>query len=97
MWLSEETFFTTAQYRGSNRLLRVKIDNKSMEIDKDSLMVMNGDESRVNPMLASSIDPFSKKREKRLYFLESTLTKPNELRCVNLDKKDDGLVWQKFG
>ena len=95
MWLSGESFFTTAQHRGSNRLLRVKIDYERMEIDKDSLMIMSGDESRVSPMLASSIDPFSKKRQRRLYFLESSLTKPNELRSVSLDKKDDGLVWQQ--
>ena len=94
-WLSDDTFFTTAQHRGSNRLLRVKIDYGRMEIDKGSLTVMSGDESRVSPMVASCIDPFSKKKEKRLYFLESSLVKPNELRSVYLDKKDDGLVWQQ--
>ena len=41
---------------------------------------MAGDESRSCPMVASTTNPLNKGKEQRLYFFESSLSKPNELR-----------------
>jgi dipeptidyl aminopeptidase/acylaminoacyl peptidase len=93
-WLNDTTFFSTAQHRGSNRLLQASLNANGTAIDAASLRMVCGDESRGAPMIATSFDPMTKNKEKRLYFVESSLLKTGELRALYLDRKDDGKLWQ---
>ena len=92
-WLDDSTFFTTAQHQGSNRLFKFSLNTERTSILEDNYAVLSGDESRSCPMLITTKDLSTKKKEKRLYFLESSLTKPNELRALSLSKVGDGRAW----
>jgi Tol biopolymer transport system component len=63
------TLFCIAQYRGSSRVYKVKIQNGAFM----SMAVMPGDESRSNIMIVNNKDHNAKKSSRSLFFFESTL------------------------
>jgi dipeptidyl aminopeptidase/acylaminoacyl peptidase len=92
-WLDDSSFFTTAQHQGSIRVFRFNLDSDRSSLVQTDFAVMAGDESRSCPMIASTSNPLTKQKEQRLYFFESSLSKPNELRAINLSRPGDGKAW----
>lgn len=84
----EYTIYATAQYRASGRVFKLDVheDSSSGALLK-GVSVMSGDEGRAAPMLASAVNAFTKKPEKVLYYMESTLTSPNVLKAAALSKQ----------
>ncbi len=84
----EYTIYATAQYRASSRIFKLdlleQVSNAAMSLR--GAFVMSGDEGRSMPMLATTVNDFTKKKEKVLYFLESSLTTPNVLKVAALSQ-----------
>jgi len=82
------TIFATAQYRASSRVFKLEVhDDNTSGATARRVSVMSGDESRSAPVLASAVNAFTKKQEKVMYYLESTLTSPNVLKAAALSKQ----------
>lgn len=83
------TLYVTAQYRASMRIFRLGVDthhNGSCKITSNSVLV--GEESRAAPMLVSTVNAFTGKNEKLMFFVEGSLSSPNVLKCANIAQKN---------
>eukprot|EP00606_Chrysophyceae_sp_TOSAG23-5_P000780 GSChrysophyteH2.ASY1.ANO1.443.1 assembled CDS len=83
------TLYVTAQYRASMRIFRLGVDthhNGSCKITSNSVLV--GEESRAAPILVSTVNAFTGKNEKLMFFVEGSLSSPNVLKCANIAQKN---------
>ncbi len=82
LWSGESghnMIYATAQYRGSNRVFRIHLNESASQLIR--IEVMKGDESRTNlQILTCDFKIFY------LYYLESTLLHPNILKRLDLQR-----------
>jgi dipeptidyl aminopeptidase/acylaminoacyl peptidase len=76
--------YTTGQYHGTTRLFRMKVDSNCGNLN--SIFVMKGDESRLDPSIASNY----------LYFQQSSLVFPNELKRMELKPHQINQIFLPF-
>lgn len=88
-------FFATAQYHACNRLfyLIVRIGEDGLPF-LESIKVLAGDDcSRSSPLIGNSFNTVTKTVEERVYFVQSSLTTPGEIRCARLTVGDAEKLW----
>lgn len=93
--------YSTAQFRGSTRIFRLTLNEDVSEnaaVGGDvassplllSIDVMTGDENKTNPLLVPYCGPI-KRASTALYFLESSLVAPPEIKMAILSSADASL------
>ncbi len=80
----ENILYSTGQYFGTIRLFRIKLDSDCSRLLEIS--VMQGDESRIDPVVVSNY----------LYFQQSSLLSPYELKRIELKSYIIGQIFTTF-
>jgi hypothetical protein len=83
----KDCLYATAQFRGATRIFKLGIlpDPQAVASVDDTIFVLTGDANRTSLLLQSNA--LQGGIDNRLYFIESSLVSPPELKFVSLDAR----------
>ena len=95
---NNQTMYSTAQYHGITKIFRLTIeyDSTNHEPTLSLLEVFLNDNSCASPAFVINPNATNVNKSKTLYYLESSLIKPKELKLLYLNEKSNKELFQTF-